>query len=107
MEIKEKTFKIIVKPNSAKDEIVKFDNQNGAYRVNIKEKAENNKANIEIIKFFSKLLKKKVKIIKGLKSKEKILKEFLNKLASIDIKDAEDIVDLEHSIDNFMESIEV
>ncbi|MBL7147544.1 MAG: YggU family protein [Nanoarchaeota archaeon] len=74
MQIKEDVFKIIVKPNSAKNEIVKFDNERKAYRVNIKEKAEDNKANIEIIKFFSKLLKKKVKIIKGLKSKEKIIK---------------------------------
>ncbi len=39
------------------------------------------------------------------KAKEKILKEFLNKLASIDIKDADDIVDLEQSIDIFIESV--
>ncbi|MBL7054220.1 DUF167 domain-containing protein [Candidatus Woesearchaeota archaeon] len=74
MEIKENVFKIIVKPNSVKNEIVRFDKEKGAYRVNIKEKPENNKANIEVIKFFSKLLKKRVKIIKGLKSKEKVLK---------------------------------
>ena len=74
MEIKEDIFKIIVKPNSAKNEILKFDKERKAYRVNIKEKAEDNKANMEIIKFFSKLLKKKVKIIKGLKSGEKVLK---------------------------------
>jgi len=41
------------------------------------------------------------------KVKEKILKEFLNKLASIDIKDVDDIVDLEQSIDIFIESVEV
>ncbi|MFW9782295.1 MAG: hypothetical protein ACFFFB_08440 [Candidatus Heimdallarchaeota archaeon] len=41
------------------------------------------------------------------KSKEKLLKEFLEKLASSDIKDVEDIVDLEQSIENFVESIEV
>ncbi|TFG26119.1 MAG: hypothetical protein EU532_10700 [Promethearchaeota archaeon] len=41
------------------------------------------------------------------KSKEKLLKEFLNKLASIDIKDVEDIIDLEQSIDNFIQSVEV
>ena len=75
MKIDEEVFKVIVKPNSAKNEIMKFDDNKKAYRVNIKEKAEDNKANIEIIKLFSKLLKKKVKIIKGLKSKEKILKQ--------------------------------
>lgn len=74
MEIKEKSFKIIVKPNTPKSEIIKYDWEKKAYRVNIKEKAEDNKANIEIIKFFNKLLKKKVNIIKGLKSKEKVIK---------------------------------
>jgi hypothetical protein len=40
------------------------------------------------------------------KAKEKILKEFLNKLASSEIKDVEDIIDLEQAIDTFVESIE-
>ena len=40
------------------------------------------------------------------KVKEKILKEFLNKLASIDIKEIDDIVDLEQSIDVFIESVD-
>ena len=74
MQITQKTFKIIVKPNSPSNEIVNFDIARQAYRVDIKEKAENNKANKEIIRFISKMLKKEVKIIKGLKSKEKILK---------------------------------
>ena len=40
------------------------------------------------------------------KAKEKILKEFLNKLASSEIKDVEDIIDLEQAIDTFVQSIE-
>lgn len=40
------------------------------------------------------------------KSKEKILKEFLSKLASSEIKDVEDIIDLEQAIDSFVQSIE-
>ncbi len=72
--MQEKTFRIIVKPNSPKNKIINFDKEKNTYRVNIKERPEQNKANIEIIKFFSKLLKKKVKIIKGLKSREKVLK---------------------------------
>jgi len=74
MQIKESPFKIIVKPNSFKNEVLGYDCGKGAYRVAIKAKPENNKANIEIIRFFSKLLKKRVKIVKGLKSKEKIIK---------------------------------
>jgi hypothetical protein len=41
------------------------------------------------------------------KSKEKLLKEFLAKLASSEIKDVEDIVDLEQAIESFVQSIEV
>ena len=67
-------FKIIVKPNSSKNEITGFDNEKNAYRVNIKAPAEKGKANKEIIKFFSRLLKKRVEIVKGKTSKEKILK---------------------------------
>ncbi len=41
------------------------------------------------------------------KAKEKLLKEFLAKLASADIKDVEDIIDLEQTIESFVHSIEV
>jgi len=41
------------------------------------------------------------------KRKEKLLKEFLAKLASSDIKKLEDLMDLEVSIDSFVESIEL
>ena len=74
MEINEGSFKIIVKPNSSRNEILSYDDEKGVYRVNIKAKAEDNKANIEVIKFFSRVLKKRVRIIKGLKSREKIIK---------------------------------
>lgn len=41
------------------------------------------------------------------KAKEKILKEFLGRLASSDIKDIEDLIDLEQEIDTFVQAIEV
>jgi len=41
------------------------------------------------------------------KDKEKLLKEFLNKLASSEIKEIEDVVDLEQDIDQFIEKIAV
>jgi uncharacterized protein (TIGR00251 family) len=66
-------IKILVKPNSPKTEIVEYDTERKALRVNVHAKPEDNEANIEIIKYFSKLLKKKVTIKSGLKSKEKIL----------------------------------
>ena len=39
------------------------------------------------------------------KAKEKLLKEFLGKLASSAIKDINDIIDLEQTIDSFIESV--
>jgi uncharacterized protein (TIGR00251 family) len=66
-------LKILVKPNSPKTEVVKYDAERKALRVNIHAKPEDNEANIEVIKFFSKLLKKKVTIKSGIRSREKLL----------------------------------
>ena len=41
------------------------------------------------------------------KEKEKLLKEFLNRIASSDIKEVEDLIDLEQAIDNFIENVEI
>lgn len=65
--------KILVKPNSNKDEILGFDEERQAWRVAIAAPPEDNKANIAVIKFFSRLTKKKVRIVAGLTSKEKLL----------------------------------
>ena len=63
-------IKIKVKINQPKTEIVE---KGEVWKVNVKAKPENNKANEEIIKFFSRMFKKKVRITRGLKSKEKSL----------------------------------
>lgn len=63
-------IKIKVKPNSKKQEIIKIGEE---YKVSLKERAENNKANIELIKLLGKYFKGEVRIIKGLKSKNKIV----------------------------------
>ena len=63
-------LEIIVKAGSKENSI---DFKSSVCRVNIKEKAENNKANLEIIKYFSRLIGKRVRIIKGLKSRKKLL----------------------------------
>ena len=65
---------IKVKPNSKKQEIVKIDNSK--YLISLKEKPENNKANIELIKLLKKYFKvdsNDIKIIKGLRSKNKLV----------------------------------
>lgn len=59
-----------IKPNSKIDEIV---SRGKVWRVNVKAKAVNNKANIALVKLLSKELGKKVRIVKGIKSKLKII----------------------------------
>ena len=73
MDIQGKKFKIIVKPNAKENKIEGFDKERNAYRISIKARPQDNKANIELLKFLSKLLKKNVKIGSGFKSKEKII----------------------------------
>ena len=63
---------IKVKPNSKKQELL-FDEINKIYVLRVRAKPEDNKANAEVIKFFSRLLKKKVCIAHGLRSREKII----------------------------------
>ncbi len=68
-------LKIKVKPGSGKCEVIKID---GGYLVCLKSRAEDGKANLELLKVLKKYLKikygvKDIKIIKGLKSRNKIV----------------------------------
>lgn len=76
MEIKEKTFKVVIKPNSQDNQIICFDKNKNAYLIQIKARAEDNKANAELIKFLSKSLGMKAMIKSGLKSKVKIIETY-------------------------------
>lgn len=69
----EKRFRIKVKTNSNKNKFLGFDKEKDAYIVEIKEPPEDNKANVEIINFLSKTFKKRVRIVSGMKSKEKLI----------------------------------
>jgi len=69
-------FKVLAKPNCAKSNIIGFDVEKNAWRVDIGAPADDNKANLELIKFLSKTFKKQVRFVSGLSSREKIL-EFL------------------------------
>lgn len=61
---------VLVKPNAKKSEILE---ESPILKIAINAPAEENKANIELIKFLTKHYKKKVKIVSGLKSKRKII----------------------------------
>ena len=62
-------MEIIVKPNKNKTEIIK--ETPSQIILNVKAAPEKGKANKEIIKFLSKHFKKRVKILKGFKSRKK------------------------------------
>ncbi len=65
--------RILVKTNAPETKINVFDETKGVWRVDVAAPPVDNKANVEIVKFFSRLTKKQVRISSGLSSKEKIL----------------------------------
>lgn len=67
--------KILVKlkPNSPENKIVE---KGEVWKINVKSPPHDNKANIELIKFLRKELKQNVRIIRGLKSREKLIELF-------------------------------
>ncbi|MFW6014763.1 MAG: DUF167 domain-containing protein [Candidatus Nanoarchaeia archaeon] len=71
--IKDGKLKVIIKPNSKKNEVIGFDKENQGLRISIKEPAEKDKANRELLKFITKETGKKASIKSGAKSKTKIL----------------------------------
>jgi len=67
-------LKIKIRPNSGKQEIIRVSEDE--YAVSLKKPAEDNKANIELLKLLKKHFKitaGDIKIIKGLKSRNKII----------------------------------
>ncbi len=68
---KDGRLKVKVKPDCNFNAITGFDDEE--IRVDIAAPADKDKANKEVIKFFSKLIGKQVRIASGLRSKEKVL----------------------------------
>ncbi len=66
-------LRVIVKANSPRTEIVRWDPGRKALLVNVHARPEKGQANREIVRFFSRQLKKKVVIRSGLKSRCKTL----------------------------------
>ncbi|MBI5072546.1 DUF167 domain-containing protein [Candidatus Woesearchaeota archaeon] len=64
---------ILVKPNAKKTDILSFDPVTKIVKIAIAAPTDKDKANKELLRFVSKLLKKKAAFVSGLRSKEKIL----------------------------------
>ena len=71
--IKNNRLKVKVRVNSYENKILDYDKERDMLNVSIKAPAVKNKANLELIKFLSKLTKKRVNIIRGLNSKTKVV----------------------------------
>ncbi|MDO8460658.1 MAG: DUF167 domain-containing protein [Nanoarchaeota archaeon] len=64
-------IQVKVYPSSGREEIVKISEKE--YKVYLKKPAENNKANIELLKLLKRHFKVDSKIIKGLRSRNKFI----------------------------------
>ena len=65
-------LEVKVKVNCSRNKLVI---KNDDYIIELNAKPKNNEANLELIKFLSKELRKRVRIIKGFKSKTKLIDE--------------------------------
>jgi len=71
--IKDNKLHVRVIPQSSRSEIESWDDSISALRVHVKSPADKDKANKELLHILKKELKKKVKILKGRKSRNKII----------------------------------
>jgi hypothetical protein len=71
--IKENKLKVIVRPNSFRTELIGYNENDKAVKVAVKAAPEKGRANQELVNFISKLIGKRVIVVKGLKSRKKTL----------------------------------
>jgi len=64
---------IKVKPNASRTRITAYSSENDTFSVDVRAPPVDGKANTEIERYFSKLLKKTIVIIRGKRGKRKIL----------------------------------
>lgn len=65
--------RVLVKTDAAETKMMGFDEERKVWRVEVAAPAVENRANVELLKFFSRFVKKPVRVVSGLSSKEKIL----------------------------------
>ncbi|MBD3318815.1 YggU family protein [Candidatus Woesearchaeota archaeon] len=71
--VKNGQLHVIIKAGAAKTEILGYDHEREAVHISIAAPAKDNKANLALVKFVAKHTKKKVRILRGHRSREKIL----------------------------------
>ena len=71
MDIKPGILKIRVRTGAPKTQVIGWEED--VLRIAVKAQPEKGKANMEIVKFFKKEFNREVKIVKGLKSRDKLI----------------------------------
>jgi uncharacterized protein (TIGR00251 family) len=69
----ESIFRVYARPNARETRLLGWDEEKKAYRMDVKARPEDGKANLEIIKYLTKHLKKKVAIKSGHTSRIKTI----------------------------------
>lgn len=65
---------IAVRTNCKKTKITEYDKEKDTFKMDVSAEPEKGKANQEIIRFFTRMTKKEVKMTKGMKSRKKTIK---------------------------------
>lgn len=68
------TVRLIAKPNASETTVLGYDQNKDAFRISVSAPPNKDKANIALIKFLSRLLKKQVILVSGRTSKQKVVK---------------------------------
>ncbi|MBN1792298.1 DUF167 domain-containing protein [Candidatus Woesearchaeota archaeon] len=71
--VKDGVLRVHAKPGKKKTRIIGFDDSKNALVVEVGARAEDNKANVELVKFLSKGLKRPVVLKSGFTGKDKLL----------------------------------
>lgn len=72
--VKNKTLHVHVKPNAPKTQVIGLDENKNIVKIAVAAVPDKDKANRELVKFISRSLGKKVEIISGKRSREKMMR---------------------------------
>lgn len=67
-------LKVFVKPNKMQSVVEGYDSSRNAVIIHISAPSDKDKANRELVRFLSRMLKKRVEIVKGMRGREKYVK---------------------------------
>lgn len=68
------TIQVAVRPNSSKTRILSFDENTGYFKVSVRSRPKQGKANLDLINFLRKTLGKEVTIVSGLRKRKKTVR---------------------------------